>query len=385
MNHLNAEAAKNPDALFLDQDAAFEHAKHPDTPENFTAVWQPISDRMAALAVQFRKPFLPVVAFFLGSGNYLAHTRNLDTLLKAIAAQSQPTIRPVVMLMGTADDKVKAMPCDIYQFPVGGVKTWLEIQKVCRMMNVQAFVHVSTPQNLAFAAGIRCGQKHIWWSHKWHGLKVPGVNGYLSATMGMTPPGWKRTFTALPDMFDRTKTADAKKIRAGLQFKTIFGTLCREEKISIEYIQLVAQIVAKTPDSVYIYAGRKQVDALDNIGGVFIGWVDTGLWAQVIDVFLDTFPFHSGHTAWEAVAAGKPVVSMEPPMNCEQAFIPTLSRDCGIEPVTATTAAEYVTNATNGATLAEMTQRQYAAYLKMQDVDRMARSVSDAIMEVIRQ
>lgn len=40
----------------------------------------------------------------------------------------------------------------------------------------------------------------------------------------------------------------------------------------------------------------------------FIGWVDTKLYAHVLDVFLDSFPFPCGFTLYETMAAAKPVV-----------------------------------------------------------------------------
>lgn len=43
----------------------------------------------------------------------------------------------------------------------------------------------------------------------------------------------------------------------------------------------------------------------------FLGWVDTRLYAQVIDIFIDSFPFPCTVTALQAMAAGKRIVSYD--------------------------------------------------------------------------
>ena len=53
----------------------------------------------------------------------------------------------------------------------------------------------------------------------------------------------------------------------------------------------------------------------------FIGWVNTALYAQVLDVFLDSFPFASGHTAFESMAAGCPVIVRITPESLESSSL----------------------------------------------------------------
>ena len=49
----------------------------------------------------------------------------------------------------------------------------------------------------------------------------------------------------------------------------------------------------------------------------FISWVNTALYAQVLDVFLDSFPFTSGHTAFESMATGYLVIVRNTPESLE--------------------------------------------------------------------
>lgn len=43
---------------------------------------------------------------------------------------------------------------------------------------------------------------------------------------------------------------------------------------------------------------------------MFIGWVDTELYANLIDCFLETFPFGCGVTGMQALSHGTPVISL---------------------------------------------------------------------------
>ena len=57
----------------------------------------------------------------------------------------------------------------------------------------------------------------------------------------------------------------------------------------------------------------------------FLGWVHTPLYAQVLDLFLDSFPFPCGLTLSEAMAAGKPVVLFESPESLETGLAGAIS------------------------------------------------------------
>jgi glycosyltransferase involved in cell wall biosynthesis len=97
----------------------------------------------------------------------------------------------------------------------------------------------------------------------------------------------------------------------------VYGSFGREEKLnSPPFLDAVAEILHRQPEAVFLWTGRvahPEIHQRLAAAGVasrcrFIGWVDTKLYAQVIDVFLDSFPFPCGFTLYEAMAAGKPVV-----------------------------------------------------------------------------
>ena len=65
-----------------------------------------------------------------------------------------------------------------------------------------------------------------------------------------------------------------------------------------------------------MWAGREEDPFISNAfkdAGVrdkteFIGWVNTSLFANVLDLMLDTFPIGNSITAFQAMEAGTPVI-----------------------------------------------------------------------------
>ena len=118
-------------------------------------------------------------------------------------------------------------------------------------------------------------------------------------------------------------TAEAKRVREQLgPADVVYGSFGREEKLnSPVFIDAVIEILRGQPDALFLWTGRGQLPAIQErleAAGVaarcrFIGWVNTKLYAQVLDVFLDSFPFPCGFTLYEAMAAGKPIVLFDSP------------------------------------------------------------------------
>ena len=75
------------------------------------------------------------------------------------------------------------------------------------------------------------------------------------------------------------------------------------------------------PQAGFLWTGRERLFAIEarlNELGVgkrchYIGWVDTKVYAQVLDAFVDSFPFPCAFTLYEAMAAGKAVLTYASP------------------------------------------------------------------------
>jgi predicted O-linked N-acetylglucosamine transferase (SPINDLY family) len=102
-------------------------------------------------------------------------------------------------------------------------------------------------------------------------------------------------------------------------FDTLIGTVARTEKIADpRFLACVVRILSAHPRALFVWTGHHQdrtVQGLFEQNGVaeqtrFIGWVDTILHANALDVLLDSFPLCNGVTALQAMAAGTPVVSI---------------------------------------------------------------------------
>jgi hypothetical protein len=78
------------------------------------------------------------------------------------------------------------------------------------------------------------------------------------------------------------------------------------------FVTAIARLLRDHRDLVYLWAGREQppeVLAIFERHGVldrqhFLGWVNTRMVGQMIDIYLDSFPAPSGFTAREAMAGG---------------------------------------------------------------------------------
>jgi predicted O-linked N-acetylglucosamine transferase (SPINDLY family) len=117
----------------------------------------------------------------------------------------------------------------------------------------------------------------------------------------------------------RLDNLEIQRERNRFPHKVICGTFAREEKFnSPEFLQALVTILKRTPSSHFVYTGRQDSHqvrvALSNPGlldrATYIGWVDTNLMSQVIDVFLETFPFGCGVTGAQALELGTEVISL---------------------------------------------------------------------------
>jgi len=393
-------------------------AKQPDTPEQFQFYWQTMAPLMTMAGASVAEPWRrkktrgqTTVGFFMPTGTMLAHSVNLLTYLNANSNSPGSEIEPVIFIGGKDGSpefkEAYALHTVVYCGKESHLATWKEVRRVARLKNIAAMVFVSVVQGMAFAVAMGVAPKTIWWAHKWHGLQDIGLDGYLDACHPFREAAlignytWQCTYTALPDLFEPKHAAEAGEIRQGMDVGVVFGWMGRSEKITVQYLDCVVQILRRVPDSIYVYTGREEISEIEHLfqqAGLgdriaFLGWVDTRLWAQVIDVYLDTFPFQSGHCAYEAMAASKPVVWLHDYRTAEEQSASGLIIDnwdnraddlFGYEPWARSPEA-YVSLAVILATVNYDHGSRYRSFLEayMMDAPRMARSVNAGILEVL--
>ena len=114
--------------------------------------------------------------------------------------------------------------------------------------------------------------------------------------------------------------AALNKARSSLpEGKFIFAVFSRLIKVSREFLELMVRILREEPRAHILLVGTGDPRTLHEIAAdalsagriTFIhGNVDLNVYGRVVDVMLDTFPFHGGNACREVAIHGKPVLSL---------------------------------------------------------------------------
>lgn len=277
---------------------------------------------------------VPVVGFYLHSGGVLAHTQVLLQFLDAHANLDRPMIRPMVFVRGRAHralaERLAASGTSYQELenqtgdaPGADLRALLLLRERVASEQVGALVWVSIAVHMAFAFSMRIAPVQIWWALKYHSLDFPEIDGYLTgagagSTKVVSGRSWRCAPLASDDWYRPQLASRAAEVRAQYsQHRVLFGCMGRESKLNSErFLESVAQVLKACPDAGFLWTGRERSSVVQGMlerfdvaeRCHFIGWVDTKLYAQVLDVFLDSFPFPCGFTLYETMAAAKPVV-----------------------------------------------------------------------------
>ena len=268
----------------------------------------------------------------------LAHVDNLLTLLRGLVANGTVATIPFVYVPSTENPipgfiEAFAELATQVRFPNGSVHPAVWLRHVVSLDHVSALVFVSSVEYLAFCSGYRVAPVMIYWAMKYHQFESQGVDGYLTAGnffdrfRMIDGRRWRSTRMALPELRDPGAAADAHTLRerAGVgPGHVLFACIGRELKMmNPDYIDAIGRILESCPGSKFMWTGRgaqiSDVKAFMIQRGIidrctFIGWLpNTKVAALAMDVYLDSFPFASGHTGYEAMAAGKPIVVLKTP------------------------------------------------------------------------
>ena len=290
------------------------------------------------------------VGFVLNTDARLAHAEVLVTFLRGLKTLTPTPIAPTVYVSEAGDGQsplaheVQALGAKYVQRPddTGHPMAWLRDMAV--RDGVSAMVFVSIKAYLAFAAGFRVAPVVVWWSMKYQVQWVPEIDSYL--TVGdffqewrmVRGKMWRACRAAYPPLVDDnpTVTRSAFRARFGLtEHDVVLACIGREEKmLDPAYLDAVAAIMTACPETRFIWTGRPvrsaEVAAELEQRGIagrcrHLGWLDdTKAAARALDIFVDSFPFASGFTALEAMAAGKPVVVLRTPEAMESSSATSL-------------------------------------------------------------
>ncbi len=208
----------------------------------------------------------------------------------------------------------------------------LALERHLRRGNYAACFWITLVTMMAAAFPRRIAPIQGWWAMKYHACDVEEIDVHLAVESAVTRKvmegiEWRTLGTASTRWLDRSKGAAARELRETFPADAVVAaSIGREEKLdSPEFLAAVSRLLKRHPGLYFLWTGKSQrgsiVSHFEREGVAdrarFVGWVDTRLYAQAIDLFLDSFPFPCGFTLKEAMAAGKPTVMFKSPESLE--------------------------------------------------------------------
>jgi hypothetical protein len=296
---------------------------------------------MARLGRQLRSP-QPTggdpdrIAFYVHTGYILGHTEVLFKMLENIPPDRAANLMLRIYVLAEFDqaflNRAKKIGVAVIAIatcmPSGDSSTWLErflyLRDRLREDNVGVCVWVSAPDMAAFGLSLRLAPVQIFWALRFHPITGSYIDGYI--TYGAKHER-KRVFgkqewavCPVPLAIDSSPVDAVAKtnLRASFPEKFLLGTLARADKIdSAPFLSCVTEILQQHPGAGYLWTGKSRHTGIDRYfrdAGIadrchFVGWVDTRLYASMLDLFLETFPFGCGVTGYQALGFGTPLLS----------------------------------------------------------------------------
>jgi hypothetical protein len=199
-------------------------------------------------------------------------------------------------------------------------------RKICQDFNIGTVIWVSVPTMVSLFFGYGLAYKQIYWTLKFHAVYMDKSITHIGfgnferdkSKTNMNENLWKVFYPPLGLNVTKNNKQAINIIKNKFPKGKIFGTIAREEKFnSEEFIDTLIEILNKCPESIYIYTGRKNSEILlkklkkFNLlnRSFYIGWVDSNLYSELIDIFLDTFPAGCGITAVQSLFHGTILIS----------------------------------------------------------------------------
>lgn len=325
-----------------------EFVKRVENEEHFQACisrWKPAMvaagrrcrDSLPALPPRPPRTSKKIVGVYLHNSSLLAHVQMLLSMLNGYAELEDPS-HAFHIYVGKRGVPAHEAPFRALGLPMtflneredaaqGLFGRCLALRETMNADGVDILLWISRADQAAFAFALRMAPKQVFWAMKYHAFVPPDCDLLLSSmvpeahreVLGHT---WRGVFYSKKDWFQPDRAEAAASVRRAYGSSTVvLATLGREEKIlQPAFREAVIAILKAHPTACYLWTGRSEnptIKAGFEAAGVgarcfHIGWVDTALYAQVIDIFLDSFPFGCGYTLMETMAAGKAVVFMRP-------------------------------------------------------------------------
>ncbi len=320
-----------------------------ETEEHTRACFQSWVPAVTAYARKFQSRELPVplwrptaerpwrAAFLLQNASVLGHTEAMLEVLshrpRGMPWADQPVVYVLEGNLPALNKLVEKTGARIINMQ-GEAAQYTQRLELLRQFiardGVSHLVWVSAPSTSEFCLAMRLAPAQIFWTLKFHCYRIPEVDGYV------TYGAWSEErriehgeeWQVVPFMVSKALPAvDAARVAEArakfAQHDVLFGTLARTEKINAApFLDAVVRVLRENPRAGYLWTGRERHGGIQlhfEEAGVaerchFIGWVETPLYARVLDVFLESFPFGCGLTGMQALEAGTAFLSYAAPV-----------------------------------------------------------------------
>lgn len=342
-------ARRDMDNAMAIEGVLFEHyVKAVETEAHFAACMAAIEPLLTEAGRYWRAALPPLpqpsltppyrIGFFIHSASTLAHIEVLLNTFKGYRMLDEQPFEPIVYCFGGKSPAMERALAALgvrlvmlnERYPETAQSPWARLLKLRELLaedGVQQLVWTSMVAILPLAFGMRIAPVQTWFAMKYRNFSQPDIDGYVTGS-ALTRFGafagrrWRTAMLGVDDWYAPALEPQAAALRSTIDAPVVAMTLARTEKMQDPaYLQAMVALLQANAQAVFLWAGRAEdptvVEAF-RAGGVlertrFIGWVNTRLYAQVADVFLDTFPFPCGFTLFQAMAAGKPVLIYDSP------------------------------------------------------------------------
>ena len=268
------------------------------------------------------------VAFVTSAESMLAHNVmmiNFARCLRAFCAEqidcrvisltgNDDNFRTAIQRAGVSVISIEGLSC---------VEPLDAARRHCVQNDITVAIWITLPIAMTFAFAMGLAPVQVFFAMKHHAIESDFIDGYITGgELGrfrrIGSRLWRNTIPSVEGLVSERGRDEARAIRARYsKYDTLLMTIAREEKTNnAPYLEAVAQILRKNPTAAYLWTGRRdnmEITTALRERGVgdrcfFVGWVDPLVYAHVMDIYLDSFPFPSGLTGMQAMAAGKPIV-----------------------------------------------------------------------------
>ena len=201
------------------------------------------------------------------------------------------------------------------------------LRDALRENNIYTAVWVSVPTLASYALSLPLTHRQIFWSLKLHPVYLDRVALHVC---GGHEREEKRTYNQRSWYVCPFPLAVQVRDNSALELEyarsklpddgILIGSLAREEKYnSPDFLDAIGSILVSNKDCYFLFTGRQVSPAIEKMAAqygvgkqcIFVGWVDTNLYAELLDIFFETFPFGCGVTGFQAMAHGTPLLSFQ--------------------------------------------------------------------------